>query len=285
MNRYSQNFILNKNIIENLLTCSSISPGSTVLDIGAGDGSITIPLSQHIGTDGKIFAIENDSSLVKKLKINTNNLKNVKIIEQDVLKYNFPQSDFTSFSNIPFNLTSEIILRLIKNQYFKTGYFVVQKEAGFMFGGTQVNSYPTLKSLLLFPFYTLTIFHRFSKQDFTPSPNVDIIMIKLESKNIINRSLFGDFETFVSVFSRDRVGEGIWKNEIDREEMHDLFSKTGLINQKGIKAQKEIDFLKIFNILMETKGKTWFKNIQKYLNTKEIKKIHRTRRAFDWYKS
>jgi len=71
---------------EQTLKTIGISKGQTVLDCCCGDGTYTIPAAKLVEKEGIVYAIDrNDSKLNDlKKKINSENLQNIKIIEEDV---------------------------------------------------------------------------------------------------------------------------------------------------------------------------------------------------------
>ena len=72
-----------------------------ILDAGCGSGRITKILSKII-TDGKIYAVDNDSNMIKKATENLGVVENVKLVQTDLLNIesaNMP----TKFDAIFFN--------------------------------------------------------------------------------------------------------------------------------------------------------------------------------------
>jgi len=103
----SQNFIKNPSIIRYILGVIDIPKNSLVLDIGVGEGII----SQELDKLGhRVIGIEKDPELVENFK---QNFPNIQILEQDFLKYNFPEEEFFIISNPPFSIFSQIIKKII----------------------------------------------------------------------------------------------------------------------------------------------------------------------------
>jgi ubiquinone/menaquinone biosynthesis C-methylase UbiE len=73
-----------KTIIQQL----DIHPGMYVLDVGCGPGRLTIPLSESVGPDGKVIAIDIQSEMLQraKEKATVRNLKNIEFIQAKVGK-------------------------------------------------------------------------------------------------------------------------------------------------------------------------------------------------------
>lgn len=123
---YSQNFIKNKNLIQSLVIKSSITSNDLILDIGAGLGSITKEL---LNMRSRVIAIEIDEILIEKLRERFLLNKNLEIVKGDFLKYSLPRKLYKVFSNIPFNITSQVIRKLVFSPNPPLDcYIVVQKE-------------------------------------------------------------------------------------------------------------------------------------------------------------
>ena len=109
--RLGQNFLINPDVIEDIITHAEISPEDTVIEIGPGVGFVTEQLVKYAK---KVIAIEIDEEAIKELeKLNAPNLV---IIHQDILKTDF--SAFTDkkvkvVANIPYYITSPIIAHLL----------------------------------------------------------------------------------------------------------------------------------------------------------------------------
>jgi 16S rRNA A1518/A1519 N6-dimethyltransferase RsmA/KsgA/DIM1 with predicted DNA glycosylase/AP lyase activity len=87
-----------------------IGPDELVLDLGAGTGVLTAELGRHAG---KVCAIEIDPELVTRLRERFGNSPEVEIVHGDVLRVPLPRVPFRVLANIPFNLTSAIMRRLL----------------------------------------------------------------------------------------------------------------------------------------------------------------------------
>jgi len=76
-----QNFLLDSNILKEIVSFAEIIASDTVLEIGAGTGSLTKELAKNAS---KVIAVEKDEKLISVLKEELKNYKNVEIIEEDI---------------------------------------------------------------------------------------------------------------------------------------------------------------------------------------------------------
>ena len=197
---YSQNFIKNTSIIKDLIELSSITKEDTVIEIGPGTGVITNKLSNYAN---KVIAIEKDTNLFNQLVNEFKSTNNVDIIKGDFLNFEFSKyKNYKVFSNIPFNITSDIIKTLTDSLNPPQDiYLFVQKEAALRFIGSKDNkdnNKETMVSLLLKPWWNLEIIYNFNKTDFGPTPQIDIVLLRIQLRdkpliNINNKNLYRDF--------------------------------------------------------------------------------------------
>ncbi len=175
-----QNFLVNEGIYKKILDVAQIKPGETILEVGAGLGTLTEYLA---ATGANIVAVEKDAHLVGYLKIKLKNLKNVRIVEDDILKFD-PQRyalgivNYKIVGNIPYYLTSHLIRTIFENwPQPKEIILMVQKEVA-----QRMSAKPPQMSLLgvATQFYSkVEIAGRVSRGSFYPMPKVDSAIIKL----------------------------------------------------------------------------------------------------------
>lgn len=174
----SQNYFHDPQLIESLVQKASIGPQDTVLEIGPGYGIITRVLCKYCR---QVVAVEKDARLSEMLKQRCRHLDNLTIQTGDFLHYPLPQAPYKVFSNIPFNLTSNLIAHLTHaHNPPAEAYLVVQKEAARVYTGCPKN---TLRSVLLQPWFEMEITHQFQRADFTPRPHVDTVLLHLHKRS------------------------------------------------------------------------------------------------------
>ena len=109
-----QNFLMDNNIINKIVSNGSIDKNKTIMEIGAGYGNLTKAIAS-VGPK-KIFAIEKDKKLVSFLKNKFKNYNNIKIIDRDILdiiEKNKLEQNTIVFGNLPYNMSTKILASLI----------------------------------------------------------------------------------------------------------------------------------------------------------------------------
>jgi len=176
--KHSQNFIKNQDLLESLIKDSSIFDKDLVFDLGAGHGEITEVLKKYCK---EVIAIEKDKKLYNELRNRFELAPNIKVVNQDILKYNFPtDKNYKIFSNIPFNYTADIIRKLSEQKHLAIDiYLFAQKQATFNYLGLPKTK-ESLKSLFIKSKFKPSLVHRFTRNDFSPSPRVEVVLLRLE---------------------------------------------------------------------------------------------------------
>ncbi|WP_449461562.1 16S rRNA (adenine(1518)-N(6)/adenine(1519)-N(6))-dimethyltransferase RsmA [Tardisphaera miroshnichenkoae] len=120
--RAGQNFLINQEYAEMELEALNPSGDETVLEIGSGDGRITRLIAERAK---RVIAIEKDEVLMAVAKATS--VSNVEWVLGDALRLDFPEVDLV-FSNVPYYISSPLILKLVKWGKFKRAVLSLQKE-------------------------------------------------------------------------------------------------------------------------------------------------------------
>jgi len=173
----TQNFLRRTTAIERLIARSGLSSGDVVYDIGAGTGVLTALLARR---GGRVIAIERDEELCRGLRRRFAGWPNVSVRCADFLQHSLPRTPYKVFANPPFDVTAAIVTKLTRADVLPEDVFLaLQREAADRYRGRPQE---TLVSLLLQPYFTATVVHRFGRQDFVPAPTVDVVMLRLRKR-------------------------------------------------------------------------------------------------------
>ena len=186
--RLGQNFLINGEVIANIIDYAEISPEDTVIEIGPGVGFVTELLIKHAK---QVIAIELDEDAIRELeKLNAPNLK---IIHKDILKTDLSElceGKVKIVANIPYYITSPIIAHLLgeiddlnnKNRNKITDILLmVQEEVARRMVATE-NSPSKQYGLLtiLSQFWAdVEIKELVGRRSFFPAPKVNSALVKL----------------------------------------------------------------------------------------------------------
>jgi 16S rRNA (adenine1518-N6/adenine1519-N6)-dimethyltransferase len=110
--RLGQHFLADEDWREQIADAITMGSGLWV-EIGAGHGEMTSRLAQNAS---KLFAVELDPPLARRLRQSTAHLKNVEIVHSDVMAVDFEKltggAPFSVYGNLPYYITSPILHRL-----------------------------------------------------------------------------------------------------------------------------------------------------------------------------
>lgn len=176
---YSQNFIVSRKLVEKLLVNSSISKLDSILEIGPGKGIIT---EQLLIRSKSVIAVEIDKNLYKSLQTKFSDNKNLSLFNCDFLDFQLPNKSYKVFANIPFAIEGKIIRKMIESNNPPDDCYLVldQKLATRLIASYQEN----LFSLLHKPWFDFSIPYVFKPTDFTPVPNVKIVLFRFKKDKI-----------------------------------------------------------------------------------------------------
>lgn len=200
-----QNFLINDEAVDDIVSSSKICSDDLVIEIGPGLGTLTKELLEKAA---KVIAIELDTRMIKILNDRFSLYNNFEIINEDVLKVdleklisdqknNLPQiKNVKIVANLPYYITTPIIMKLLEDRLsIDTITVMIQKEVadrivsvpGSKLSGAityTVNYYAEPESIRLV-----------GRECFIPQPNVDSEVIKLNVRKepvikVKNQDLF-----------------------------------------------------------------------------------------------
>lgn len=189
-----QNFITDKTYIEKLINASEIDKESLVLEIGPGTGNITKEIAKKAG---EVIAIEKDKEMVNILKDALLEYRNIKLIEGDVLKYDFSsiiKNQYSVISAPPYYLTARLFRKFLEESKNppKTMAIIIQKEVA-----KKITAKPPKNNLLAVSiklYSNSKIEALVPKGSFWPTPKVDsaiLILKDIKKPNIDEKAFFG----------------------------------------------------------------------------------------------
>lgn len=128
-----QNFLIANWVPVDIADAAGLDEHSAVLEIGPGIGPLTRQLAQRAG---KVAAIELDASLLPILRETLADCPNVEIIPGDVMKLDLSAIIADKFfsltpnvcANLPYNITTPVITRLLELGCFRSITVMIQRE-------------------------------------------------------------------------------------------------------------------------------------------------------------
>ncbi len=129
--RFSQNFIIDKNIARQIVDYLNIEKDDVVFEIGTGRGGLTEII---VETGATVFSFELDKMLLPELEKKFSGRENLKIINQDFLivePERYCDRPFKLIGNIPYDITSPLVAWIVEHRgKIDRAVITVQKELG-----------------------------------------------------------------------------------------------------------------------------------------------------------
>ena len=209
--KFGQNFIVDENIINSIISKSEIDKDTLVIEIGPGAGSLTYKLAK---ASKNVLCYEIDTTLQDVLKENISDCDNVEVIYQDFLQANvlkdlekYSYNKLYVVANLPYYITTPIIIKMIEDGIpIDKMVVMVQKEVGDRFKAVpSTKDYGSLSVFLNYYFDVRKLLD-VSCNVFLPKPNVDSIVVEFKKKEnvpeVFDKNLF--FKLIRDSFSQKR---------------------------------------------------------------------------------
>ena len=223
--RLGQNFTVNSDILQCLVSHASLTKDDIVLEVGTGFGFLTLLLSSACK---KVISVEVDPTLVSFFREQLYSLKNVELIQGDILKVSLPPFNKV-VSAPPYSISSPLLFRLLENK-FDCAVLILQKEfAERLAASVGSKEYGRL---------TVNIYYRahvelldlVRRTMFYPPPDVDSMIVRLKPRaapfHVDNEETF--FELVRTLFTqrnkkvRNSLIPFLRKLELSREKTLEL---------------------------------------------------------------
>ncbi len=191
--RLGQHFLISQTVAKKIVEAARITKNDVVLEIGTGKGILLAPLCQNAH---KVISIEADSTLNKENIEKFSKTPNLELIHGDGFKSDEKFSIFVS--NLPYSKSRKAIEWLIQKKY-SHAVVMVQKE----FYEKLTAKGKNRKAISILANYSNKIekISNVNKNNFTPPPRVDSVVLKLTRKKTLSKELV---QTVNKLFSYKR---------------------------------------------------------------------------------
>ncbi|MDD4956709.1 MAG: 16S rRNA (adenine(1518)-N(6)/adenine(1519)-N(6))-dimethyltransferase RsmA [Candidatus Omnitrophica bacterium] len=177
-----QNFLVDNNVKEKIISLLPYSGEDTVVEIGPGFGSMTFSLARSCR---RLVAVEKDARICGLMAPMFREVGNIDLVSRDILKTDIAEiasgGKVHVYGNIPYYISSPIIEHLISNRdHIKRIYLMVQEEfADRIVAPPGSRTYGSLSCFV--QFYTKPAkVMRISRNCFSPRPKVDSALLEMD---------------------------------------------------------------------------------------------------------
>ena len=178
-----QNFLIDPEVPRRIAEASGADAGCGVLEIGPGIGPLTAELAQRAG---KVVAVELDRALLPVLAETMAPYPNVEVVPGDVLKLDLTAIAAEKFqgltpivcANLPYNVTSPILEKLVESPCFTAFTVMIQREVARRLCAPQGSSEGGSFSLFLQYYMKPELLFDVPPEKFLPAPKVTSAVIR-----------------------------------------------------------------------------------------------------------
>ena len=173
-----QNFVVDPNTIRKVVDVAGDLSDKTVLEIGAGAGSLTLGLAREARG---VIAVEFDDRLVPALRESLNGIDNVEIVAGDAMKLDYATVDASEVvANLPYNIAVPLVMTVLENAPQISSLTVMtQREVGERLAATPGSKSYGQVSVLVGYWAEASVAARISRNAFYPVPTVDSVLVRI----------------------------------------------------------------------------------------------------------
>lgn len=181
--KLGQNFLVNPEISSQIVKKAGVTPDDTVVELGVGLGSLTIPLAQQVK---RIIGLEIDAGIVQYHQENQDLPSNVTLIHQDLLTADFKKlanecgGKLKILANLPYSISNPLLFKLIENKdAMESAVLMLQKEVGQRLTAREGTKEYGVLSVLLGSCASVETLLKVSPANFHPRPKVDSVVVRI----------------------------------------------------------------------------------------------------------
>ncbi|MGJ9385882.1 16S rRNA (adenine(1518)-N(6)/adenine(1519)-N(6))-dimethyltransferase RsmA [Salipaludibacillus sp. CF4.18] len=238
-----QNFLIDPNVLSNIVRAAGLTEDSGVIEIGPGIGALT---EQSARSAERVLAFEIDQRLLPILKDTLSPYPHVEIVHKDVLKANLlqevqryfkPNQDIAVVANLPYYVTTPILMKLLEEKLpIRVIVVMLQKEVAERIAASPGSKiYGSLSIAAQYYAKAETVF-TVPKTVFVPQPNVDSAILRLTRRekppvDVINEDFFFEFVQSSFVQRRKTVLNNLsvfFEEKLDKSDVATILEENGM---------------------------------------------------------
>lgn len=237
--KFGQNFISDSNLLDAIVDDANISAEDIVLEIGAGAGTLTKSLAKKAK---KVVAYEIDKNLVGVLYENLSDVDNVEVRFMDFMKESIDtlKSEFSTakvVANLPYYITTPVIMRLLENGIGKSITVMVQKEVADRLTSNPGNKDYSAITVKVKSLGGAVVTRKVLRNMFYPIPNVDSAVVRLDVKPIYrgkNEQFTDKVVKTAFLMRRKTLINNLTSLNFTKEELSEVLVELGIdVNARG----------------------------------------------------
>jgi 16S rRNA (adenine1518-N6/adenine1519-N6)-dimethyltransferase len=179
--RFGQHFLHDRRVIERILLALSPREGERIVEIGPGEGALTLPL---LARTGRLTAIEIDRDLIPRLREAAAGIGTLEVVEADALTIDLGAlaagGMLRLVGNLPYNISTPLLFHMLDHASVVTDmHFMLQKEVVDRMGAGPGGKVYGRLSVMLQARCTVEPLFMVPPGAFRPPPKVDSAVVRL----------------------------------------------------------------------------------------------------------
>ena len=178
--RFSQNFLIDDQIVNRIVSTISPKKSDNIVEIGPGKGALTFPLLEHLD---HLSVIEIDRDLISFLKLEKQD--KLTIYNADALKFDYGliSNNLRIVGNLPYNISSPLLFRLLsnKNQIIDMTFMLQKEVVDRIVAKHGSKTYGRL-SVMMQTFFEVESMFTVPKESFDPQPKIESAILYMKTR-------------------------------------------------------------------------------------------------------
>lgn len=181
--KFGQNFIWDGDLLSRIVEGAGVDKNSTVIEIGCGAGTLTRAIAERARY---VYGYEIDSTLKLVLSKTLAGVENAEIIFKDFMRVRIDEMEKTMppyrvVANLPYYITTPLIMTFVENsKKCESITVMVQEEVALrLAAGPKTADYGAITAAVALR-GECKIIERVGREKFTPSPNVDSAVVRID---------------------------------------------------------------------------------------------------------